>query len=123
MSSAIKIVAITAVVMTIIDAVYLTLNRKMMETQVLSVQKTPISINIPATVACYTFLVLGLYYFILRQKRSLLDAFLFGLVIYGVYDTTNYAIFKNWKLSTVLIDVLWGGILMAITTYFVYKFI
>lgn len=123
MSSATKIIAITAVVMTIIDAVYLTLNRKMMETQVLSVQKTPLSINIPGTVACYIFLVLGLYYFILRQKRSLLDAFLFGLVIYGVYDTTNYAIFKNWKLSTVLIDVLWGGILMAITTYFVYLFI
>jgi uncharacterized membrane protein len=47
------------------------------------------------------------------------DAFLLGIVIYGVYETTNYALFKDWSILTVIIDTLWGGTLFAITTYIV----
>lgn len=111
----------SAITMTVLDTVYLTLNRSMFETQVFDVQKKNMNITIASAVACYIFLVFGLYYFILREKKSVLDAFLFGLVIYGVYETTNYAIFNNWKLSTVIIDTLWGGILLASTTYITYR--
>ena len=45
-----------------------------------------------------------------------------GLVIYGVYETTNYAIFKNWTLSTVLLDTAWGAILLGLTTFLTYQF-
>ena len=31
--------------------------------------------------------------------------------VYGVYDLTTMAILKNWKLTTVVMDTLWGGIL------------
>lgn len=114
-------IIISAITMTIIDAVYLTLNRSMFETQVSDVQHKKLNITIVSAVACYIFLVFGLYYFILREKKSVLDAFLLGLVIYGVYETTNYAIFNDWKLSTVIIDTLWGGILLALTTYITYR--
>lgn len=112
---------ISAITMTIIDSVYLILNRSMFETQVFDVQHKKLSITIASAVACYIFLVFGLYYFILREKKSVFDAFLLGLVIYGVYETTNYAIFNDWKLSTVIIDTLWGGILLALTTYITYR--
>jgi uncharacterized membrane protein len=50
-----------------------------------------------------------------------LDAFLLGIVIYGVYETTSYALLKKWKLSIVLMDTLWGGVLFGLTTALVYS--
>jgi uncharacterized membrane protein len=44
-----------------------------------------------------------------------------GFVIYGVYETTTYALLKKWKLQTVMIDTLWGGILFGLTTMITYK--
>jgi uncharacterized membrane protein len=49
----------------------------------------------------------------------LLDAFLFGLIIYAVYDSTNYALFKQWKPLLAIMDGIWGGVLFAATTYII----
>jgi uncharacterized membrane protein len=74
-----------------------------------------------ATFICYIFLITGLNYFIIGPKKTTSDAFLFGLVVYGVYETTNWALFQNWSVLTVLMDTLWGGTLFALTTYIVQK--
>ena len=50
----------------------------------------------------------------------ILDAMILGWVIYGVYEGTNYGILKNWKMSTVIIDTLWGSVLFGLTTYLTY---
>jgi uncharacterized membrane protein len=50
-----------------------------------------------------------------------MDAFLFGLVIYGVYETTSYTIFKKWSPTLATIDTIWGGVLMALTTWLTYS--
>jgi uncharacterized membrane protein len=55
------------------------------------------------------------------KRRPILDAFLFGLVIYGVYETTNIATFKKWSPFVAILDTLWGGVLMAATTFITYK--
>ncbi len=68
---------------------------------------------------CYILLIIGINYFIIKPRRSVSDAFLLGIVIYGVYETTNLALFKNWSILTVIIDTLWGGLLFAATTYIV----
>jgi uncharacterized membrane protein len=39
--------------------------------------------------------------------------FLFGIILYGIYDFTNYSLLKDWPLSVTLVDTLWGGILCA----------
>jgi uncharacterized membrane protein len=88
--------------------------------QVFDVQRSPLRINIVGAILCYVFLIFGLNYFILQKRRSVFDAFLLGIVIYGVYETTSLALLRNWRLSTVVIDTLWGGILFALTTYFTY---
>ena len=62
---------------------------------------------------------MGLNYFIIKPKRSISDAFLLGLVIYGTYETTNWAIFTKWSIQTVIIDTLWGGTLFALTAFIV----
>jgi uncharacterized membrane protein len=48
------------------------------------------------------------------------DAFLLGLVIYGVSETTNWALFDKWSLITVIIDTLWGATLFGLTTFIVH---
>jgi uncharacterized membrane protein len=62
-----------------------------------------------------------LNYFIIKNNRSILEAFLFGLVIYGVYDSTNYAMLKKWNPYLAMMDTLWGGVLFATTTAVTYN--
>jgi len=88
--------------------------------QIKHVQGTDIQINIYAAILCYIALVYGLYYFIIKDKRPLIDAFIFGIVVYAVYELTTMALLKNWSWKTVALDTLWGGILFTITTYLVY---
>ena len=73
-----------------------------------------------AAVLCYAFLVGGLYYFIIRERRSWKEAGLLGLVIYGVYETTTKAVLKNWDWFTVLIDTMWGTVLFSVSTVATY---
>jgi hypothetical protein len=68
---------------------------------------------------CYIFLIFALNYFIIQPKRSVNDAFFLGILIYGVYETTNYALFTKWSFLTVVIDTLWGGTLFALTTFII----
>ena len=117
----IKPIIISGAIMLLLDSIYLGINKSFFENQIMDIQNKPLQFQIGGAILCYIFLILGLYYFIIRNKKSVFDAFLFGIVIYGVYETTNYTLFKNWKLHTVLMDTLWGGILMYTTTFFTYK--
>ena len=110
---------ISAIVLIAIDSVYLNLIKGFFQKQIQAVQGSTVQINYFGAAVCYVFLVTGLNYFIIKPKKSANDAFLLGLVIYGVYETTNYALFKNWSILTVIMDTLWGGILFYITTYLV----
>ena len=110
---------LSAIVLITIDFMYLQSIKGYFQKQVQSVQGSAMQINYLGAAICYVFLIVGINYFIIKPNRSIKDAFLLGLVIYGVYETTNYALFKNWSIITVIIDTLWGGTLFAITTYIV----
>jgi uncharacterized membrane protein len=69
----------------------------------------------------YLLIVFALYYFIIKEKKSVFDAFVLGVVLYGVFDFTNIALFKKYDLVIALIDTLWGGILLASTTFISYR--
>lgn len=112
-----------AIIFTSLDMGFITFNNKIYADQVISVQRTALTVKPVGAIICYLFLVSGLYYFIIRKHESPWTAFLLGLFVYGVYETTSYAILKNWKIQTVIIDTLWGGVLMAATTWITYKLI
>ena len=112
---------IAAIIFVVIDSVYLNLAKGYFSNQVQKVQNSAIKLNYVATFICYLFLIIGLNYFIIKPNKTPSDAFLLGIVIYGVYETTNYALFSNWSLISVIIDTLWGGLLFASTTYIVEK--
>jgi uncharacterized membrane protein len=114
---------ITAIVFVIIDGIFLTMMKPYFENQVKLVQGSALKINITAVILCYVFLIFGLYHFIIQPNKSVQDAFLFGIVIYAVYETTSRALLTKWKWTTVFIDTLWGGILFALTTWIMKKMV
>ena len=113
-------VLVTFIVFITLDAIYLTSMKTYFDNQVKSIQGSIIQMNLLAAILCYISLVFGIYYFIIREKKSLFEAFLLGLVIYTVYEFTSWALFKNWKISTVIMDSLWGATLFTLTTAIVY---
>jgi hypothetical protein len=120
-SKIIKNIATITVVLLALDFMYITTTRNMFEIQIADVQRVALQVRPLGAVLCYLLLVIGLYYFIIREHRPVFDAFLLGLVIYGVYETTTYALLKKWKWNIVLMDTLWGSILFALTTFITYK--
>lgn len=112
---------ISGIVFLSIDFMYLTLTKKYFSNQVQIIQKSPMEINYLAAAICYMFLIFGIYYFIIQPQRSIFDAFLLGLVIYGTFDFTNMAIFKKWSIATSIMDTLWGGVLFALSTFVIRK--
>ena len=112
---------VAAIIFVVLDGFYLNLIKGYFNKQIKSIQGSDIKLNIIATGITYIFLIFGLNYFIIKRNRSVSDAALFGLIIYGVYDFTNMALFTNWSLLTAIIDTSWGAILFGLTTAIVYK--
>jgi len=112
---------LSAIIFVILDGMYINLIKDYFNTQIKSVQGSDMKINIIATGIVYIFLIFGLNYFIIQKNKNVKDAFILGLVIYAVYEFTNLALLKNWKVTTALVDTLWGGLLFGSTTFFVNK--
>jgi len=110
---------VSAIVFISIDFVYLNVMKGYFDRQIKLVQGSPIKMNLLGAALCYILLIVGINYFIIKPRKSVSDAFLLGIIIYGVYETTTYALLKDWSILTVMIDTLWGGLLFAATTYIV----
>ena len=113
----IKNIILLAIIFILIDVVFILLTRNNYEIMIKKIQNSPLKMKLTPSIACYIILVSSLYYFIIHKKGSYYDAFLLGFFIYGVYSTTNMAIFKDWSLKVCLIDLSWGGFLFLISTY------
>ena len=108
---------ILTVLLLAIDGCYLYTNAKTFGNMVFNIQGKKMTIRPESVVLCYIAIIAGLYYFIIKDNKSPLEAFLLGFVIYAVYDTTNYATLANYTASFALMDALWGGILFALVTF------
>jgi uncharacterized membrane protein len=113
------ILLISSIILISIDFIYLSFMKGYFERQVKNIQSSSLKINFLGVVLSYLFLIIGINYFIIKPHKTVSDAFLLGIIIYGVYETTNYALFKDWSILTVIIDTLWGGTLFALTTYLI----
>ena len=73
-----------------------------------------------ASIICYLLLTFGIYYFGIREK-NFVNAILFGLVVYGVYNTTNLATIQKYGIKESIIDTMWGAILCGLVAFIVIK--
>jgi uncharacterized membrane protein len=113
-------IVLTFVLFTLIDFLYLFNMKNTFSSMIQKIQGTKLVFQWIPSLLCYIALVFGLWYFIIREKKSILDAALLGWTIYAVYETTNLAILSKWDPIIALIDVLCGGILFATTTWIIY---
>ncbi len=112
---------ISSILMLVLDFLFLSIMSPTFNQLVQKIQGAPLQLQYRGVIPCYLFLIFALNYFILIPHKSVLDAFLLGFCIYGVYETTNYATLKDWPLRTVIIDTLWGGTLFALITWITYR--
>lgn len=78
------------------------------------------NVNWIAAIIFYILFVIGTSIFAIYpaiNKNSALTAIilgaLFGFFTYATYDLTNLATLKEWPLTIVFIDIIWGSILTA----------
>jgi len=109
-------------IFTCLDIAFITFNNDSFMKQIKDVQKSPMnSINKMGALGAYICLFVGLYWFILREHRSPIDAGILGIIINGTYEFTNYTFLSNWKIDTVIKDTLWGFFLWFGTTWITYQ--
>lgn len=76
-----------------------------------------------AAALVYVCIALGIIYFVLPDAQgNLAQGFaggvVLGLVTYGIYEFTNYALLQNWPLKITVIDLAWGMVLCGVSSLF-----
>jgi len=113
---------IPAFTMLTLDSIYLSsIGGPLFRPMIQKIQKEEFKLNIYGAIACYILLILVLYKFIIKERNTPNNAFLLGFCIYGIFDSTNYALFNKYKLIPAIIDSFWGGCLFYIVTIITYK--
>ena len=118
----IKRYAIASLILFFTDYVYIQFIKQHFINQIMLVQKDIVKINYFAVFLCYVMLTVGFYYFAVMKRFSNLEIFMLGFMVYGVYETTNWALFRDWNVQTVVIDTTWGGLLFLLTKI-MYRFV
>ena len=108
------------VLLLVFDGIYLQFIYGGFNRMIERIQGSGMKLRWEGAVVCYLVLTGLLYYFIVREGKSATDAALLGVGTYAVYESTSYALLKNWDLNIAVIDSLWGGVLFYLTTTVIY---
>ena len=107
-------ILVVGLAMLLLDSVYLrTAGITLFKPVVEAIQGTEMRVRIPYAGIVYALLLLAFYLFVIKKKATILEAFVLGMCIYGVFDFTNMALFDKYPLHVALVDTVWGGILFA----------
>lgn len=120
MTQFVKKIIISTIVLLILDGLYIFINKNRFQDAVVNIQRVVMKIKPEGALFVYLLLIGVINYFIIQKNRTPLEAFILGFCIYGIYDGTNYAMFKKWPIDIAIMDALWGGILFSATTYITY---
>jgi uncharacterized membrane protein len=111
------IYGITTVVFFAIDMLWLGLIAKNFYREKLGFILSP-DVNWYAAVIFYLIYIGGILYFAVLPamkdeswQTALIQGAVLGFLCYATYDLTNMATIKNWPLTVVLVDIVWGIVL------------
>lgn len=120
-------IVIAIFIMLALDFLWLFLNKASYGKLVQNVQHSKLEMNIWGAIVAYACVIVGLVFIIIPaakqdKSKSILNksiryGALFGFVVYAIFNATNYAIFKNYSISTAIKDTLWGTTVFCIGTY------
>ena len=116
MGQTLKLAAIGAVAFMVLDGIWLgVVMKNFYRDQLAPIVRLVdggIAPNWPAALVVYALLGTGIAFFVIPRASSipLAAAYggLLGLVVYGVYDFTNYSTLRQWPFVLTLADVAWG---------------
>lgn len=113
----IKYIFIFSVILLVIDIawIYFAIRNKFID-MIKGIQKSDLKFKIVPAIFAYILMIVLFYHFIIKEKRSVVHAVILGICTYGIYDMTNYATIDNWSMNFAIIDTLWGGAVVGITT-------
>lgn len=116
------------VIMIIIDSIWLQLNKLSYAKAVQAVQKSNMQVNIRYAIITYAIMAVGMWMILTDVmhyksiKIKVARAFVWGIIIYGVYNGTSAAIYSNYSIPVAIKDTIWGGILYGSTVFLVSYF-
>jgi len=121
MGTTIKLAAVGAVTFMVLDGVWLGLVMKNFYRDQLApivrLANGGIAPNWPAAFVVYALLGAGIALFVMPRASTIplasVYGAVFGLVVYGVYDFTNYSTLRDWPFVLTLADVAWGAVASA----------
>ncbi len=94
------------------------------------IQGSKMVMNYYSAALAYLLMIVGLQVFVIPNinPRKLLTSslkygFLFGIILYGVYDLTAGAVFKKWDFKLAIMDILWGGLVYFLTCLITFKIV
>lgn len=108
-----------------LDFCYLSFSKHLYDSQYISIQRVALQIKLSGAIAAYVAMALGLWYFVLKNPRAsvYLDAMLLGLVVFGTYNATNYALLKKYRLGLAVMDTVWGMSMFTAASFLYLEFV
>lgn len=108
-----------AIIYLAVDIIYVLGARNVYFDMVKGIQYKDTKLNMThalAAIGAYVLLALGWVVLVATRiegsKRPVTDGmyfgFVYGLVVYGVFNLTNYVMFQNYKTTVLIQDMLWG---------------
>ena len=116
-----ELVAITTLL--VLDLLWLNLYMgPRYQTMIKEIQSEKMIVNTMSAFSAYLLMIIALVVFVIRKNFTLLEAFLFGVCLYGVYDFTCGAVFKKWDFNLAIVDIIWGGVVYMTSIYVANQF-
>lgn len=117
----IKYIFIIIVILLLVDGTWLYIMKDTFNKLITNIQSSPLKLRIEPAIVAYIVMSLGLYHFVIKEKKTVIHAILLGIFMNTVYECTNYAAFDKWTIDIVIKDILWGGAMFGITTIVFYS--
>jgi len=109
---------LTLILLIVFDLIWITkIMKPLFYPMIQNIQGSPLNADGSRALIAYIILFLFVYIFIPKMDNYT-DTFLLGFFTYAIYETTNYTIFDKWNPHVVVLDSLWGGVLLCLLRYF-----
>jgi uncharacterized membrane protein len=115
------------ILLLLIDSIWVLGARKIHSQVVESVQKAPLNPDLLPAALFYLLVPLAYVFIIKKLAKTKTDAFLYGLLVgmlmYGTFDLTNKAIFKDYPWSYTIADMSWGTMCVGVVSLLTFSLI
>ena len=123
---------IISVVLVFLDFIWISFNMVSYSNTILKIQKTELEPRIEHTIIAYIIILFSVIYVAIpftvlnikkgeaienKLLKSLMYGGAVGFSIYGIYNFTSLAIYKDMDTTVGIMDTLWGTTLYTLTTF------